>query len=320
MAQPIRAVIVENRLVSEHTEYRVELCAGAAKLSSVSRRFREFQELHSQLSKFKHAFPIPPIPPKKFFGRTNPDFVVKRQRELQRFLDELVKSIVANPPAEAAWRLLCLFLALDPKQYVPESILNLTDQTGGTAGGNNSGSGGVTGASGTVGSQNVLGVNSSDKGSGFDVAGTTGMLAVPDADSEHQHDLQSLEAEDIKRMEKIVDDFARETINVSRLSEERLQVPSDGLLAKVNFKKLAADFDAHILSGPLVASTESITSPTDADGGVDDNSLDGQMTDETSDDVETRTFGGKYPPIVGADELVVSLDTVENEVDAPPSS
>jgi len=226
----------------------VELRAGAAKLSSVSRRFREFLELHSQLCKFRHPFPIPDVPPKRFFGSTSPEFVAQRQTELQKFLDQLVTNIVENPPAEAAWKLLCLFLALDPKQYVPESILNLADQSGvvddlettDSARAQTSAQSGVQRRNTAEASANATesknAVESSTETDGF-------------------VDSQGLDAEERKRMDRIVEEFQKQTINVGKNTEERLQGPDAGFLKRIPLNKLAESIREHILSNPLLQTT-----------------------------------------------------------------
>jgi hypothetical protein len=270
----IRAVIQGHKMVGEHTEYRVDLCAGSAKLSSCSRRYREFEELHSQLSKFagKIAFQVPDLPPKKFFGRTSESFVSKRKQELQVFLDKLVSGIVKNPPSETAWRLLCLFLALDPKQDVPEAILNLANH--GQAGSHAAGAGAGAGA-GAAPHGAAAGVRGA-----FDATGSAAMLAVPDAQGDAHHDLHNFESEEIRRMEGIVDEFARQTINVSRHSEEHLQVPTAAFLQQVDMAKLAAALECALLSKPL---PQPLKAPAP-----------------------------QYAPIQGAEDMVVSLDKLSH--------
>ncbi|GBG27659.1 Sorting nexin-11 [Hondaea fermentalgiana] len=272
MSQPIRAVITGHELVNEHTEYKVELRAGAVKIASQRRRFRMFIELHAQLTKFKHAFPIPDVPPKKYFGNTNPEFVLKRQRELQAFLDKLVNGIVANPPSEAAWRLLCLFLGLDPKQYVPESILNLADQTagghhadGGVADGSattagNAAEGAAGGSSGAGpgepgGSRSGSAAQTATGGPGSDTSQGAGYNggSRQNSDIDAAQDPVSREVEEAKRMDRIVDNFARQTINVGRAAEERLQQASAALVERLPLDALREALEEHLLSQPLPA-------------------------------------------------------------------
>jgi hypothetical protein len=60
--------------------------------SSVNRRYSDFVKLHSALqSHFPGAF-IPPLPQKKVRGRFAEDFVARRMRGLQYFLEEVLKS------------------------------------------------------------------------------------------------------------------------------------------------------------------------------------------------------------------------------------
>jgi len=241
--QPIRATVVGNQLIGEHTEYKVELKAGQTTLSSVKRRFREFSELHAKLINSKHPFEVPPMPPKKFFGKTNPEFVLKRQTDLQAFLDVLVERIVAQPTkAQAAWRLLCYFLALDPKQYVPESILH----------------------DGTP----PLNV-------GDDEFSSHSVLVEAQADSE----TQQLDIEEVKRMEKIVEHFAARAINISRVSEERLQaMPARYLSDTLDVSQLTNDINSQLLHFDF-------------------------------DAIETNTNVSSYPRISGAEDLVVGFES-----------
>jgi hypothetical protein len=60
--------------------------------SAVRRRYSDFLQLrHSLTSHFPGAF-IPPLPHKRAMGRFELEFVATRQRGLQHFLEEILKS------------------------------------------------------------------------------------------------------------------------------------------------------------------------------------------------------------------------------------
>jgi hypothetical protein len=60
--------------------------------SAVRRRYSDFLQLrHSLTSHFPGAF-IPPLPHKRAMGRFELEFVASRQRGLQHFLEEILKS------------------------------------------------------------------------------------------------------------------------------------------------------------------------------------------------------------------------------------
>ena len=84
--------VTGNEFVKDHTEY-VLLVSCQGKTWRVNRRYRQFDALHQRLRRDAPRVFLPPMPPKQWFGRLNPDFINQRQRDLQRFIDELL----ANP-------------------------------------------------------------------------------------------------------------------------------------------------------------------------------------------------------------------------------
>mmetsp|Transcript_23059 Transcript_23059/g.43054 ORF Transcript_23059/g.43054 Transcript_23059/m.43054 type:complete len:272 (+) Transcript_23059:279-1094(+) len=229
----LRALISESKLVDDHTVYRVELWAGQTKCSSVERRFREFTELYTQLNKAPHTFSIPSVPPKKFFGNTDPAFVRKRQADLQVFLDKLVQRIVDNAPSEAAWGLLCRFMALDPRQYVPEAILAQADQATSRTRPSNSGTGGA------------------ELSGSFDSNAVSNIINNADTEADQQSEAQTIDMKEARRMEGVVDSFGLQVIQVTRRTDDRLQ-SSNAFTSAVNLQALRASIKTHILSKPLV--------------------------------------------------------------------
>eukprot|EP01102_Stenamoeba_stenopodia_P021032 TRINITY_DN8375_c0_g1_i1.p2 TRINITY_DN8375_c0_g1~~TRINITY_DN8375_c0_g1_i1.p2 ORF type:complete len:411 (-),score=80.32 TRINITY_DN8375_c0_g1_i1:307-1539(-) len=57
----------------------------------VYRTFNDFKELHAKLEKRMPTIKLPPLPPDKFFGFLEPQFVKRRKEDLQIFLDQLLK-------------------------------------------------------------------------------------------------------------------------------------------------------------------------------------------------------------------------------------
>ena len=119
-AHQLRAVILSHRVAGDHVEYAVQTQLQGEQLAVASRRYKEFDELHARLLGTAGAGPaiyIPDLPPKKFFGRMNPDFIAKRLVELQAYLDAIVVELERrpNPPT---WAVLCEFLKADARKVL----------------------------------------------------------------------------------------------------------------------------------------------------------------------------------------------------------
>ncbi|KAH9132797.1 hypothetical protein AeRB84_020861 [Aphanomyces euteiches] len=84
----ISALITGYETVGDHTEFVVQIsCSGVVWL--ISRRFSDFDQLHCRL---ENAFPLTArLPEKQWFGRFDPNFLVKRQAGLQVYLDALLQ-------------------------------------------------------------------------------------------------------------------------------------------------------------------------------------------------------------------------------------
>ncbi|CEG40918.1 sorting nexin [Plasmopara halstedii] len=76
--------------VGDHTEFIVEIsCNGG--LWRISRRFSDFDQLHSRLvRRFGDLIEVT-LPEKQWFGRFDPNFLMKRQASLQEYLDGLLQ-------------------------------------------------------------------------------------------------------------------------------------------------------------------------------------------------------------------------------------
>ncbi|OQR88525.1 kinase [Thraustotheca clavata] len=71
---------------SKHTVYILEVSVDGMTYV-VKHRYHEFKELHDTL--VKDGYKCQAVPPKKFIGSLNPDFVHKRQQELSNWLTQL---------------------------------------------------------------------------------------------------------------------------------------------------------------------------------------------------------------------------------------
>ena len=83
--------IVGNQVVENHTEY-VMVVSFSNKTWQVQKRYRQFDSLCSSLRRAAPQLPLPPLPPKKFFGNMSPSFVRLRQEHLQQWLSTTLSS------------------------------------------------------------------------------------------------------------------------------------------------------------------------------------------------------------------------------------
>mmetsp|Transcript_11279 Transcript_11279/g.12927 ORF Transcript_11279/g.12927 Transcript_11279/m.12927 type:complete len:312 (-) Transcript_11279:981-1916(-) len=273
-----RVLITENLLVNDHVEYRVVLQkANGTRISSICRRYREFTELHAQLQRFSQPFKVPPMPPKKFFGRTNPSFVRKRQLELQIFLDKLFSLMLMNPHADTAWRLLCLFLSVDQnKHQIPSSLVSYRSD--------------ITNASvdnsyvDINNDQGVRDIRNALESNGVDPSRYVGL---------DEEDMQTRTAEAIEnqRLSDLVDAFESQCINVCRGFENRSRNPNLPSLS-VDIDELATAIKEHILTAPLFnppnvseLSEEEIIAAATVEGENDEVQDDGEAAGNENDPV-----------------------------------
>ncbi|KAL4158421.1 hypothetical protein PRNP1_004197 [Phytophthora ramorum] len=86
----VSALITGYDTVGDHTEFVVEIsCNGG--LWRISRRFSDFDQLHSRLVRRFGDLIEASLPEKQWFGRFDPNFLVKRQASLQEYLDGLLQ-------------------------------------------------------------------------------------------------------------------------------------------------------------------------------------------------------------------------------------
>ncbi|OWZ14315.1 hypothetical protein PHMEG_00012227 [Phytophthora megakarya] len=86
----VSALITSYDTVGDHTEFIVEIsCNGG--LWRISRRFSDFDQLHSRLVRRFGDLIEASLPEKQWFGRFDPNFLIKRQASLQEYLDGLLQ-------------------------------------------------------------------------------------------------------------------------------------------------------------------------------------------------------------------------------------
>ncbi|CAH0481857.1 unnamed protein product [Peronospora belbahrii] len=85
----VSALITGHETVGDHTEFIVEIsCNGG--LWRISRRFSDFDQLQSRLVRRFGDLIETCLPEKQWFGRFDPNFLIKRQASLQEYLDGLL--------------------------------------------------------------------------------------------------------------------------------------------------------------------------------------------------------------------------------------
>lgn len=85
----VSALITGYETVGDHTEFIVQIsCNGGLWL--ISRRFSDFDQLHSRLQRSFGDLIGARIPEKQWFGRFDPNFLLKRQSGLQEYLESLL--------------------------------------------------------------------------------------------------------------------------------------------------------------------------------------------------------------------------------------
>ncbi|CAB4416731.1 unnamed protein product [Rhizophagus irregularis] len=77
--------------VSEYTIFYVTSLFPNGVRVTVERRFSQFEWLYNRLSAKFGAFVLPPLPEKQYSGRFNEEFIEKRRRALERFINRLAR-------------------------------------------------------------------------------------------------------------------------------------------------------------------------------------------------------------------------------------
>lgn len=75
--------------VTKYLELLCQFPNGAR--ATVERRFSQFEWLYNRLSAKFGAFVLPPLPEKQYSGRFNEEFIEKRRRALERFINRLAR-------------------------------------------------------------------------------------------------------------------------------------------------------------------------------------------------------------------------------------
>ncbi|XP_063077778.1 sorting nexin-11 [Engraulis encrasicolus] len=99
--------------------------AFTAKTSCVRRRYSEFVWLRKKLQKNAGLVPVPDLPSKSFFSFNNEDFIERRRKGLQGFLDKVVHLTVCLSDSQ-----LHLFLQTQlPVSHIQDCVMGLTPYT-----------------------------------------------------------------------------------------------------------------------------------------------------------------------------------------------
>ncbi|RIA99387.1 hypothetical protein C1645_747570 [Glomus cerebriforme] len=77
--------------VSEYTIFHVTSLFSNGVRVTVERRFSQFEWLYNRLSAKFGAFVLPPLPEKQYSGRFNEEFIEKRRRALEQFINRLAR-------------------------------------------------------------------------------------------------------------------------------------------------------------------------------------------------------------------------------------
>eukprot|EP00916_Digyalum_oweni_P022819 GHVL01037793.1.p1 GENE.GHVL01037793.1~~GHVL01037793.1.p1 ORF type:complete len:259 (+),score=46.87 GHVL01037793.1:28-777(+) len=80
----------------KHTEYLIKVITPKLHSWTIKRRYREFREVYDKLRVSYMANPdcLPSFPQKRWFGNNDFEFIEKRQKELQTFLNQLLDLLV----------------------------------------------------------------------------------------------------------------------------------------------------------------------------------------------------------------------------------
>ncbi|XP_043959013.1 sorting nexin-11 isoform X1 [Gambusia affinis] len=111
---------------NSYVDYKIFLHTNSkaftAKTSCVRRRYSEFEWLRKKLQKNAGLVPVPDLPGKSFFSFNNEDFLEKRRRGLQIFLDKVVNTTVCLSDSQ-----LHLFLQTQlPIGHIQDCVQGLT--------------------------------------------------------------------------------------------------------------------------------------------------------------------------------------------------
>lgn len=95
---PTRIVkIIGSEFVEDHTVYVVEICIGLYRWC-IRHRYSDFHALHEKLICRFPSLDWSLLPKKKLFGNQSEQFVMKRQTELEVYLQSLVRTLPIIPP------------------------------------------------------------------------------------------------------------------------------------------------------------------------------------------------------------------------------
>ncbi|RLO04006.1 hypothetical protein DYB28_011680 [Aphanomyces astaci] len=107
---------------SKHTAYILEVQVDAL-FYIVRHRYHEFKDLHDTVrdtsSLVKEGFKCHAVPPKKLIGSFNPDFILKREKELSSWLNQVCESSAAQSDALKNFLLESVRSVKEPRVVLP---------------------------------------------------------------------------------------------------------------------------------------------------------------------------------------------------------
>eukprot|EP00947_MAST-08B_sp_MAST-8B-sp1_P003341 g3341.t1 len=83
------------------------ITVGDSAQASAARRYNEFLDFHTTMSKSNPDLQFPPFPPKAWFGNMKAAFILERASALEEYLRGLVLIFRNRPQEEDALRVFC---------------------------------------------------------------------------------------------------------------------------------------------------------------------------------------------------------------------
>jgi hypothetical protein len=246
--------VVDFRQIGDHTEFALQVSyQGSSR--TVSRRFKDFEDLHNALSVKRNA-PGVELPAKQWFGRFKADFLEKRKQQLQRYMDALlaVERLCSH-------RTMSTFLDLASSRGVGGGGgdggghgMGNGGGGGGGGGGAGGGRGGMGGGTGARGGGGHGDGGSHGDGQQFTTAHSASAPAAPPLSRAEQEEARAIAEEErllaiTQRLERnFIDIVKRDPVDPASCQERR----ADVLAACSNFSSV--DFSGCVgLGGPLRA-------------------------------------------------------------------
>lgn len=81
---------VSNLHVEGHTVYIIKVTPPSGEPWEIRKRYREIRDLHDQL-RVRYGDATPAMPARRVFGALDPTFIAQRQRQLQQYMDDVMR-------------------------------------------------------------------------------------------------------------------------------------------------------------------------------------------------------------------------------------